>query len=227
MSNYMLGYLLVVLGTVIMLFAQAKVQGAYRKYSKVNSLSGLTGEQVARHILDQNGLYDVKVGMVRGQMTDHYNPQTKVVNLSQGVYNSHSIAAIAIAAHEVGHAIQHAQGYKSLVIRNTILPIVNLGQTFGMAAIFIGLLSSAFNIAMFGVFLVSGILVFQLITLPVEFNASKRALTILSNGMISSNEVDGARSMLTAAALTYVAAAISTLFQILRLLLLVLGNRRD
>lgn len=227
MSNYTLGYLLVILGSFIMLAAQFKVQGAYSKYSRISSRSGLTGKDTARRILDQNGLYDVEIRMVKGQLSDHYNPATKTVNLSPAVYSGDSIASISVAAHEVGHAIQHATGYKSLVIRNSILPIVNLGQTLGMAAIFIGLLSSAFDIALIGVFLISGMLLFQIITLPVEFNASNRALKILGQGMLSYDELDGAKAMLSAAALTYVAAVITSFLQILRLFLIFGGNDRD
>ena len=225
-GNYMLGNVLIIVGFIIMFFAQMKVQSAYNKYSRLVSKSGLTGYETARRILDQNGLYDVEIRQIRGQLSDHYDPSKKVVNLSQAVYSGNSIASIAVAAHEVGHALQHSVGYKALLFRNSILPLVNVGQTLGMIAIFIGIFTSMFNMALLGVFLISGMLIFQLVTLPVEFNASNRALSILSNGMIASDEVDGAKAMLSAAAFTYVASAISTLLQILRLFL-IFGSNDD
>ncbi len=227
MFYYGVGYELVLIGFIIMMLAQWKVQGSYRKYSKIKSRSGLTGYETARRILDQNGLYDVEIKMIPGSLTDHYNPSTKVVNLSEDIYNGDGIASIAVGAHEVGHAIQHASGYNMLVMRNAILPFVNKLQLPGMIALLIGILTSKYNIALIGVILISGILVFQLLTLPVEINASSRALHILEQGMIDSDEVRGAKSMLTAAALTYVASAISSLLQVLRLFLVIQNNRNN
>lgn len=228
MSYYMFGYVLILIGAILTMAAQAKVQSAYGKYSKIPSSSGLSGYDTARWILDQNGLQDVEINAVNGRLSDHYNPKNKTVNLSRDVYNGHSIASIAVAAHECGHAIQHKEGYRSLVLRNTLIPLFNVSQWAGYIVLFIGLASSAMNVALLGIGLISAILIFQLLTLPIEFNASSRALTILDSGMIPSSEVGGASQMLSAAAMTYVAAVAASLLSILRLLLLVLGNsRRD
>lgn len=210
------------------MYAQMKVQSNYNKYSKVKSTSGLTGYQVARMILDKNDLHDIEILQASGRLSDHYNPQKRTINLSSGVYDSDSVAAIAIAAHECGHAIQHKIGYRSLVLRNSLLPLFNVSQWAGLILIFVGLLMSSFNLAIIGLIAYSAILVFQLLTLPIEFNASSRALSILENGMISSGEVSGASRVLSAAALTYVAALASTLVSILRFLVIILGSsRRD
>ena len=210
------------------MYAQMKVQSNYTKYSKVASMSGLTGYQVARMILDKNDLQDIEILQVSGHLSDHYNPQKRTINLSSGVYGSSSVAAIAIAAHECGHAIQHKIGYRSLVLRNALVPLFNVSQWAGIGLIMIGLLMNSFNLAIIGLVVYSAILVFQLLTLPIEFNASSRALAILENGMIPSGEISGASRVLSAAALTYVAALASTIVSILRFLTIILGSsRRD
>ncbi|MFQ6862674.1 MAG: zinc metallopeptidase [Beduini sp.] len=228
MNYYMFGYFLLFIGVILTMGAQMKVQSAYGKYSKIPSSSGLTGYETARRILDQNGLQDVEINAVNGKLSDHYNPKNKTVNLSRDVYNGHSIASIAVAAHECGHAIQHKVGYRSLVYRNALVPLFNVSQWAGYIVLFIGFAMGELNIALLGIVLISAILLFQLLTLPVEFNASSRALEILDTGMIPTSEVGGASQMLSAAAMTYVAAVAASLLSILRLLLMVLGSsRRD
>ncbi len=224
MSYYTLGYVLILVGGILTMMAQRKVQSAYSKYRRVPSSSGLTGYDVARRILDLNGLQDVEIRAVGGQLSDHYNPRNKTVNLSQDIYHGHSIASIAVAAHECGHAIQHKEGYRSLVLRNTLIPVFNVSQRIGYAVLFLGFIMGEMDMALIGVFLISAILLFQLLTLPIEFNASQRALKILDTGMISASEVGGASQMLSAAAMTYVAAVAATLLSVLRLLLIVLGR---
>ncbi|MBQ8623570.1 MAG: zinc metallopeptidase [Oscillospiraceae bacterium] len=207
------------------LYAQYKVNSTYSKYSKVNNARRLTGAQVARQILDDNGLYDVQVAHISGNLTDNYNPKTNIVSLSDSVYNSTSVAAIGVAAHECGHAVQHAVGYMPVKIRTALVPVTNFGSSAGMIILLVGLLFSSYNLAMFGVLLYSLMAVFQLVTLPVEYNASSRALKTLENDMVLyEDEVPAARKVLNAAALTYVAALVSTLSTILRLFLIV-GSR--
>lgn len=227
MSNYILGYILVGIAMVLMLVAQSKVQNAYRKYRKVPNHLRITGAQVAREILDGNGLHNVQIVQARGQLSDHYHPLNRTVNLSADIYNGTSIAALAIAAHECGHAIQHQQNYAPLKMRGAILPLANVGNYLGWGAIMIGFLTGATSIAWIGVGLMMGILAFQVITLPVEFDASARALAILQTRYLSSDEMDGAKSMLNAAALTYIAAAFATAMSILRIVLIISGNQRD
>ncbi len=227
MGTYMLGYLLVIVAMVFMMVTQSKIRSAYRKYTKISNHLSVTGAQVAREILDSNGLYDVAVRPVKGQLTDHYHPIQKVVNLSEGNYNGNSIAAISIAAHECGHAIQHQQNYQPMKMRGIIVPFANVGNYLGWAAIMIGFLTGSSSLAWIGVILLFGILAFQLVTLPVEFDASARALSILEARYLSNDEMDGARSMLNAAALTYVAAAFATAMSILRYVLILSGSSRD
>lgn len=226
-STYMMGYLLVIIGSLIMLYAQMKVNSAYSRYEKVPNSRGITGAMVAREILDRNGLNDVEINLVKGKLSDHYNPRNKTINLSSGIHNGTSIAALAVAAHECGHAIQHLVGYKPLVFRNAILPLCNVGQYLGWIAVFIGLIMSNSSIAWLGVILMSGILLFQIVTLPVEFDASSRALQILKSNYLTTDEYSGAKSMLSAAAFTYVAAMLSTVLSLLRIVLIVVGNNRD
>lgn len=226
-SAYMIGYLLVAIGSMIMIYAQIKVNSAYNKYEKIPNSRGMTGAMVAREILDRNGLHDIQINRVNGKLSDHYNPRNKTINLSQGIHDGTSIAALAVASHECGHAIQHLVGYRPLVFRNAILPLCNVGQYLGWIAVFIGLLMGNTNIAWLGVILMSGILLFQIITLPVEFDASSRALKILKTNYLTDNEYGGAKSMLSAAAFTYVAAMLSTVLSLLRIVLIVLGNDRD
>lgn len=226
-SAYMLGYLLVAIGAIIMIYAQIKVNKTYSKYEKVPNSRGITGAMVAREILDRNGLSDIKINRVSRKLSDHYDPRNRTINLSQGIFDGTSIAALAVASHECGHAIQHKLHYRPLVFRNVIIPFCNIGQYLGWVAVFIGLLMGNSSVAWIGVILMSGILLFQLVTLPVEFNASSRALQILKTNYLTSNEYSGAKSMLSAAAFTYVAAMISTILSLLRIVLIVIGNDRD
>jgi len=224
-------YILVLIGAVICMIASARVNSTYSKYSKIKSASNMTGAEVAREILRRNGINDVEVNHVSGNLTDHYNPSSKVLNLSDAVYDSTSVAAIGVAAHECGHAIQHDVGYFPLNLRTAIVPAANIGSKLAWPLIIIGLLftSSTGAILMeIGILMFSLSVLFQLVTLPVEFNASSRALKILGEtGMLSSSELPYTRKVLKAAALTYVAAAASSLLQLLRLVLLFGGRRRD
>ncbi len=204
---------------VISVIAQIKVQTTYSKYAKVKSRNGITAERAARSILDANGLYNVKIARISGNLTDNFNPKTNIVSLSDSVYGNTSVAAIGVAAHEVGHAIQHAVNYVPIKVRNSILPMANIGTSAGVIIFMLGLLFSMPQIMYLGIILFSFIFLFQLVTLPVEFNASRRALKILTeNGMLDQGEIKGSKKVLTAAAMTYVAAMLSTLVQLLRLI---------
>lgn len=226
-TYYMIGTVFVLLASLLAIYAQGKVSSNYSKYRKIMNHRMLTGAQVARDILNKNGLSNVEIRRVNGQLSDHYNPSDNTVNLSAEIYDGTSIAAVAVAAHECGHAIQHKEGYRAIVVRNIILPFANIGQYLGWVAIMIGLALGHTNIAWIGFILMLGILAFQLVTLPVEFNASSRALTILNQYYLDPDEYNGAKNMLSAAALTYVAAMISTLMSMLRIFLIIFGNSRD
>lgn len=220
-------WLLVVPCLLLSLWAQARVSSTFRKYSAVNSLRGYTAAQVCRRILDDNGLYQVAVEHVRGNLTDHYDPSANVVRLSDGVYNSSSVAAIGVAAHECGHAVQHAVGYVPIRIRSAIIPITNFGSKLSMPLILLGLLFQRQPLISLGILLFSLMTLFQLVTLPVELDASHRALrTLEGENILAGEEVSQARSVLTAAALTYVAALLTSAAQLLRLIVL-FGGRRD
>lgn len=220
-------YFLVLIGVVLSLLASAKVKSAYNKYSKVMARSGITAEQVAAMILRNAGVNDVTIRPIAGELTDNYSPKDHTLNLSQNVYGSSSIAAIGVAAHECGHAIQHAQGYVPLGIRSAIVPVVNFGSTLSWPMIIIGLLIPKLSIFIqIGILLFTLVVIFQMITLPVEFNASGRAITILRDGgFLYEDEIGGAKKVLTAAALTYVAAMITASLQLLRLVM-IFGRRR-
>jgi Zn-dependent membrane protease YugP len=205
------------------MYAQMKVSTSFNKYLRVSSRSGYTGREVARMILDRNGLHDVRIEAVGGNLTDHYDPRTKVIRLSRNVYSGNSIAAISVAAHEVGHAIQHGEGYFPLILRNNIAPIASIGARFVWILIFLGLIISPFLLEV-GIMLYLAVVLFQVITLPVEFNASRRALYQLENGIIFRDETEASKKVLTAAALTYVAATLVAIGQLLRLLSI--SNRR-
>lgn len=222
-------YLIIIPAMLLGLYAQYKVNSTFNKYSQVKNARGITAAEVARQILDDNGLHDVGIAHINGNLTDNFNPRTNIVSLSDTVYNSTSVAAIGVAAHECGHAIQHAVGYTPVKIRTALVPVTNFGSSAGMIILLIGLLFSSYNLAMLGILLYSLMAVFQLVTLPVEFNASSRALKTLEQDMILyEDEVPKARKVLDAAALTYVAALVSTLSTILRFLLIVnRGRRRD
>ncbi len=211
------------------LYAQFKVNSTYKKYSQVRNSRGFTGAEVARRILDDNGLYDVAVVKIAGNLTDNFNPKTNTVSLSETVYSSQSVAALGVAAHECGHAVQHAEGYFPIKIRSALVPITNFGSTFGFVILAVGLIFGSYNLAMVGVLLYSLMAVFQAVTLPVEFNASSRALkTLGEQHILEDDELAMSRKVLSAAAMTYVAALVSTLATILRLFLIVgSGRRRD
>ena len=224
-------YILVLIGAVICMIASARVKSTYNKYSKYRSASGMTGAEAAQRILNTAGIYDVTIQHVSGNLTDHYNPSNKTLNLSDSVYGSTSVAAVGVAAHECGHAIQHQNNYVPLTLRATIVPVANLGSTLAWPLILIGLLFSRNTGALFidlGIICFSFAVIFQLVTLPVEFNASRRALRILGEqGILSESELPYTRKVLQAAALTYVASAASAILQLLRLILLFGGRDRD
>ncbi len=224
-------YYLVVIGAIICLIASARVKTTFNRFDKVRSASGMTGAQAAERMLQMSGIYDVQVGHVRGSLTDHYNPKTKTLNLSDSVYNSTSVAAIGVAAHECGHAIQHQKGYAPLQLRSAIVPVANIGSTLAWPLILVGLLFNSTTgslLISIGIWAFSLAVLFQLVTLPVEFNASARAVNFLdSTGMLSQDELRGTKKVLKAAALTYVASAAAAILQLLRLVLLFGGRDRD
>lgn len=222
-------YILIIIGVIITMIASSKMNSTFRRYQRVRCHCGLTGSQAAERILRQAGIFDVTVERVGGDLTDHYDPKNKVLRLSDSTYGSDSIAAIGVAAHECGHAIQHQQSYAPLTIRGALVPVVNLGSglswVFIIGGIFLGMNQTLINV---GIILFSLAVVFQLVTLPVEFNASSRALNILGNtGIMYGEEVDQTRKVLSAAALTYVASAAAAILSLLRLILLFGGRDRD
>lgn len=222
-------YILVIIGVILSLAASAKVRSTFAKYSQVRSLSGTTGADAAQRILERSGIYDVKIEHVHGQLNDHYDPRTKVLRLSDAVYGSNSIAAIGVAAHECGHAIQHQNSYAPLKIRSILVPVANFGAVISWPLILIGLLlAGSQTLINAGIILFSTAVLFQLVTLPVEFNASRRAVQRLGEtGILYGEELTQSKKVLDAAALTYVAAAAATILQLLRLILLFGGRRRD
>ncbi len=214
-------FLLLIPALALAFYAQAKVKSTYRTYSKVASRRGLTGAQVARYLLDNSGQGHVQVGKIAGTLTDHYDPRKKELNLSEGVYGSTSIAALGIAAHETGHAIQHGVGYSPLAVRNSIVPVVNFASTLAIPLFFIGIIASIPGLMTAGILFFSLAVVFHLVTLPVEFNASHRAIALLgSEGYLDQDELGSAKKVLNAAAWTYIAAALMALLQLLRLIML-------
>lgn len=224
-------YVLVLIGAVICMIASARVKSTYNKYSQYRSASGMTGAEAAQRILNSAGIYDVTIQHISGNLTDNYNPSAKTLNLSDAVYNSTSVAAVGVAAHECGHAIQHQHSYFPLTLRSAIVPVANLGSTLAWPLILIGLLFTRNTGAFFidlGIICFSFAVIFQLVTLPVEFNASARALRILGEqGILSESELPYTRKVLKAAALTYVASAAAGILQLLRLVLLFGGRDRD
>lgn len=221
--------ILLVIGTVLSLMASAGVNSTFSKYSRVRSTTGMTGGEAARRLLQSQGIYDVSVRAVSGNLTDHYDPRTKTVNLSDSVFGSPSVAAIGVAAHECGHAIQHDQGYVPLQIRGAFVPVANIGTKAAIPIILLGLvLGSSGTLIQVGLLCFACGTLFQLITLPVEFNASARAVDILGNThMLSDTELQSTKKVLSAAAMTYVAAAAASILSLLRLALLFGGRRRD
>lgn len=224
-------YLLVLIGVVLCMLASAKVKSTFNKYSQYRSMSGMTGAQAAERILHAAGIYDVSIQHISGNLTDHYHPGKKTLNLSDSVYNSTSVAAIGVAAHEVGHAIQHQQGYVPLRLRTDMVPIANFGSTISWPLILLGLFISRDTGVFFinlGIWCFSFAVLFQLVTLPVEFNASSRAMVMLrQQGILCEKELQDTGKVLRAAAFTYVASAASALLQLLRLVLLFGGRRRN
>ncbi|MCI8982300.1 MAG: zinc metallopeptidase [Hungatella sp.] len=220
--------ILLVIGTVLSLMASAGVNSTFSKYSRVRSTTGMTGGEAARRLLQFQGIYDVSVRAVSGNLTDHYDPRTKTVNLSDSVFGSPSVAAIGVAAHECGHAIQDNLGYVPLRMRAAFVPVANFGSKLSWPLILLGLLLGGNNmLTQIGIWMFLAVVLFQLITLPVEFNASSRAVRLVDQlGILSGQEVSQTKSVLGAAAMTYVAAAAASVLQLLRLVILFGGNRR-
>ncbi len=217
--------LLLVPAIIVSIIAQIKISSSYSKYSRINNQRSITGYDAAYDILRANGIYDVEIEMVNGRMTDHYDPRAKKLRLSREVYSGTSIASVGIAAHEVGHAIQHNVNYMPLIIRNKIVPAVNFGAGFSWILFLLGLLMGIKPLLTIGIVLFSFTVVFQLVTLPVELNASSRALkSIKSMNILVGKEVDGARSVLSSAALTYIAAALMSIMSLVRLIVLARGD---
>lgn len=224
-------YLLVLIGAVICMIASGRVKSTYRKYSGYRSMTGMTGAQAAQRILNNAGIYDVTIQHISGNLTDNYNPIKKTLSLSDAVYNSTSVAAIGVAAHECGHAIQHQKGYVPLKLRAAIVPVANIGSTIAWPLILIGLFfttNTGSLLINLGIICFSFAVIFQLVTLPVEFNASRRALVALEEqGILNSTELPYTKKVLSAAALTYVASAAAAILQLLRLVILFGGRSRD
>lgn len=224
-------YMLVLIGVVLSLLASARVNSTFNKYSRMHSSRGITGAQAAQQVLNNAGIYDVRIEHVAGNLTDHYDPRSKVLRLSDSVYGSTSVAAVGVAAHECGHAIQHAKGYAPLKFRSVLVPVASFGAKIAWPLIFIGLLITSKSSALLieiGILAFSLSVLFQIVTLPVEFNASNRAIRCIADtGMMYGNEIVAARKVLNAAALTYVASAASSILQLLRLILLTGGRRRN
>lgn len=220
-------YILVIIAMLLSLWASFGVKSTFAKYQEVKTARGITGAEAARRVLDMNGLQNIRVERVSGELTDHFDPKHNVIRLSDSTYNDTSVAAVGVAAHEAGHAVQHATGYAPIRIRNSIVPVVNIGTQLAMPLFFIGLLINVLGLVYLGIFLFSFALAFQLITLPVELNASSRAIKILDSSMLLyEDEIKPAKKVLKAAAMTYVAAVASSALQLLRLLLIA-NRRRD
>lgn len=222
-------YILVLIGALVTSWASMNVNSTFNKYSKVANSRGLTGEQVAAIILKESGITDVRIDRISGSLTDHYSPNEKVLRLSDSVHSSTSVAAIGVAAHECGHAVQHQVGYAPLKLRSASVPLASIGSRISMPLIVLGLIMGYVGLAKIGVILFTFVVAFQLITLPVEFDASKRALTILEDrGILTGEELNNTSKVLKAAALTYVAAVFSSILQLLRLVLITnsRNNRR-
>jgi Zn-dependent membrane protease YugP len=219
-------FILILPAMILAAYAQSKVKSTFNKYSRIRNSYGHTGFEVSRKLLDNNGLQDVPVELVAGRLSDHYDPRKRILRLSQDVYNSNSLASVGVAAHECGHAIQHSEGYAPLIVRNAIAPVASIGSQASWLFIIGGFVFGWIGLIDIGILLFSAAVAFQVITLPVEFNASTRAVALLeSNGLVPSNEIGPAREVLRAAALTYVAATFAAIMQLVRLF--VLRGRRD
>ncbi|MBR3117242.1 MAG: zinc metallopeptidase [Bacilli bacterium] len=227
-SYYLIEYGLIIVSVLIVSVAQIVLRSKYAKYKKINVESGMTGREVAERILRENGINDVNITKISGELTDNYNNSKKLVSLSDDIYDGRSIASVSVAAHECGHAIQYKTGYVPIKIRNTLVPFVNFGNTIGYIVIIVSLIFSLANLFLVGIILMSLAVVFHLITLPCELNASKRAKKeLLRLGLITEKEHDGSSSVLRAAAFTYVAGLITSLLEVLRLVLLFSDRNRD
>lgn len=225
MSMYIVYFAIIML---LPLYAQMKVKGTYKKFAKQRTMKGQTGAEVARAILDANDLYDVRVVPTQGVLSDHYNPATKTVALSESNFYEASVAGAAVAAHEVGHAIQHKEAYSMLTLRSKLVPVANISSNMSWLFVMIGIFTSMSNLLLLGIILLAAGVVFQLVTLPVEFDASKRALVQMNSlGIITNEEEQPARKVLSAAALTYVAAAAVAVLELLRLILIFTNMRSD
>lgn len=220
-------YILVLIGAIFSIMASAKVNSTFNKYQRVRSMTGMTGAEAAEKILNQNGIYDVDIQHIKGNLTDHYDPRTKVLRLSDATYGSNSVAAIGVAAHECGHALQHKEEYFPLKFRSAIVPAANIGSRFGIPIVILGMIMGQnYLLIQIGIWVFSLAVLFQIVTLPVEFNASSRAMRMLEQyGILGSDEIGKTRKVLSAAAMTYVAAAAASVLQLLRLILL--GGRRN
>ena len=225
MNSNMFIYLLIAM--IVPLIAHGYLMSTFSKYKRARASSGLTGHDVARRMLDRNGLYDVRIEVTKGKLSDHYDPRTRTVRLSPDIHDTPSVAAVSVAAHEVGHAIQHAEDFGPLKLRSALVPVVNISNRLGFIVIIAGLMLEMFMIARIGIILIAAVFIFQLITLPVEFNASTRAMAGLSemNILYDQSETRGARKVLTAAALTYVAALVVALMELLRWVAILNGRR--
>lgn len=220
--------LILIPGVILALWAQSRVSHNFKKYSKVYSSRGYTGADVARILLDYNGLNNITVNRISGNLTDHYDPKNKSLSLSESVYGSRTVAAIAVAAHECGHAIQDKEDYSPMRIRAALVPVANIGNYASWILLLLGIIFSWADLAMVGILLFGAVVLFQLVTLPVEFNASARALTALEGGgFLTADEMPGAKKVLSAAALTYVAALVSAILSMLRLILIFTNINRD
>lgn len=221
-----LTYLILILAILFSLWAQARVKTTYARYSK--AFAGLTGQEAARMVLEMNGVTGVTIEQVAGELTDHFDPRTNVIRLSRGVYDVTSVAAVGVAAHEAGHAVQYAVGYGPIKLRAAIIPVTQIGSYLSWPLLLIGLLMGNETLAFAGVLLFAGVVLFQLVTLPVEFNASNRALEALdASGYLQEEQLDGAGKVLRAAAMTYVAALAQALAQLFRLLMIANRTRKD
>ena len=220
-------FILIIPALLLGIWAQSQVNTNYQKYSQIRTMRGMTGAEAAEYILRQNGIYNVSINQISGHLTDNFNPKTNAISLSESVYNSTSIAAIGVAAHEAGHAVQHAVNYKPIKIREMVIPVTQIGSWLYLPILLIGVFLSSQGLINLGILLFSTLAIFQLATLPVEFDASDRAIKTLSqSGILYGEEVTGAKKVLCAAALTYVAALVSSLAQLLRLILIFGGGRR-
>ena len=218
-------FIFVIPPMLLAIWASINVKTTYNKYSKINNRYGLTGAEAARKILDNNGLGHVRIERVAGNLTDHFDPKTNIVRLSQSVHDSTSVAAVGVAAHEAGHAVQYAQGYAPMKLRGSLVPVANIGSYAGIYLAIIGIIVSLPLLSYIGIGLFGAVVAFQLVTLPVEFNASSRAVAALESGYLSEDEMKGTKKVLRAAALTYVAALLSAIGNLLRLIMLVSGRR--